>query len=97
MAHMTRELLTKMLASIEGLERDEDRYVVSENRRLELIQRGGSGSGSPLPKVREVRLHDEYVSVITQDGTWLLPIESIAGLKVSDRGETTPSRTGFLR
>src|SRR5688572_12738024 len=94
---MTRELLAKMLASIEELERSEDRFTVPEGRKLELIQRGGSGAGSPVPRVREVQLQDGYLSIVTEDGTWLLPYEGVGGVKISERSSAAAPKTGFHR
>lgn len=94
---MTRELFAKMLGAIEGVEQSEGRYVVGEGRRLELLYRAGSGAPAPLPRVREIQMNDGFVTVTTEDGTWYLPYETMAGVKTIERGAAVAPRTGFTR
>lgn len=95
---MNRDLLAKMLASVDGLEREGDHdYRVSETRAVELMQRGAVGGAVTLPRAERVRLEEGYVALETREGTFLLPYAEVVGLKIGERGGAAGACTGFLR
>ena len=91
---MTDALLRAMLTARPEIKADGDAFDVQGDASVELLLTAQSGH-MPLSKVTRVAL-GEFVTISTQDADYLVPLERIAGLKVSTRAKDE-SRTGFRR
>ena len=93
---MSRELLTKMLATQERLTKTDNGFSVTENVTLDLLLKG-SGGASPLPKVESIVFHDDFVEARVAEASYCLPYANLVGVKITTRGERTAPRAGFVR
>ena len=55
------------------------------------------GTLDDLPRAAVLRQRAWPESIVTEEGTWMLPYEGVAGLKISERSSATAPKTGFLR
>lgn len=93
---MDRTLFLEMLKSRAELSVQGDEYSPQEGAGLDLLLRAESGALTTLSRVKTLRVGAKFVSAETEDASWVLGFESLAGLKVLRKGEGSGRRTGFL-
>jgi hypothetical protein len=95
---MDRDLLKKMLDSQKGIEEAKGTFKPGGSVLLALLLRSNHGAPTPLPKVGELTLGDDWATARAGEDVYLLPYDALCGIKITERDAKTAggSRAGFI-